>query len=523
MVKRKRMESKAKVSKVQTPSRKINFSISPTNNSDTSVSNLGALQGGYRFSGSNIIKFVIPQQEALLETETLNLEFQVITLNSAGSPVRDLDNIELNNGVNMSEATNINYNGWAGAQSLISKVMVQSLKSPVELSNQVNYSNYVSVREAHTYNDEDYKQYPLIKQAAGGVHAQYTNRHFNILPDATNAVVGTMTNLTQGYFNDPAYGQFVSMKIKNPILSNKTNLHLGQQFMGGLVITLYLESNSGYFSQRFKDAGNNQNYGDLSDVSYIVKNPRLRGKYIIPGSDTLTGYSPELALNSRVSLINDVQSSTNVSTYTPQIQAARSFVNLFFNQDLFNDFSKNQYNYKVPLGLSTYTSLYNNIRMPRDYKIDIEPNLLTSQVQNGVAGITPSNISPKCALEGLSDVRLNFQKSLFDGGLGYHVSTGDHLTNEVLEEDYAVRGGVSQDDGVQNQQIVDAIGIGDDYTGSLNFTRNFFNNNYSLKIDSGVASGDTKLPADSRDQFELVQSYVRNVEMLDQQSLVKTM
>ena len=83
-------------------SKKINFSISPTNDSSMSVNAADKLQGGYRFSGQNIIKFVVPAQDALLETETLNMDFQLITLNSAEDPVKDLDNIELNNGKEMS-------------------------------------------------------------------------------------------------------------------------------------------------------------------------------------------------------------------------------------------------------------------------------------------------------------------------------------------------------------------------------------------------------------------------------------
>jgi hypothetical protein len=503
-------------------SKKINFSISPTNDSSMSVNAQGKLQGGYRFSGQNIIKFVIPAQDALLETETLNMDFQLLTLNAANDPVRDLDNLELNNG-QISETTSINANPWAGVQSTISKVMVQSLKSPVELSNQVNYSNYCSVYDAHRFNENDYKDLPFIKHGCSGENSQFTNRHFNISPDATNVGVGTMTNLTQGSINDPAFGQFVSMKIKNPILSNSANLHMGQEFFGGLVVTIYLESNAGYFSQRFADPGTGQTYGEISNISYIVKNPRLRGKYILPSEDQLKAYSPQLVLNSRVSLINDIQSSTNVSTYTPQINLCKSFVNLFFNQDTFNTYSKNQYNYQVPLALQEYTELYNNIRLPRDYKIEAVNHMLNNQVQNGTANITPSNISPKAALQGLADIRLNFQKALFDGKLAYHTSACTKLTDQVVEESFKVRGATAQTQGVKNQQVVDALGIGSDYTASLNFTRNFFNNNYSLKIESGVASGDSKLPADSRDQFELQQSYVRNTEILDMRSLVKTM
>ena len=504
-------------------SKKINFSISPTNDSSMSVNAADKLQGGYRFSGQNIIKFVVPAQDALLETETLNMDFQLITLNSAEDPVKDLDNIELNNGKEMSLATSVNYNAWAGVQSTISKVMIQSLKSPVELSNQVNYSNYCSVYDAHRFNENDYKDLPLIKHACSGQNSQFTNRHFNISPDASSTTVNTMTNLTQGGINDPSFGQFVSMKIKNPILSNSANLHLGQEFFGGLVITIYLESNAGYFSQRFADPGSTQDFGEIQNISYIIKNPRLRGKYILPSDDQLKAYSPELVLNSRVSLINDIQSSTNVSTYTPQINLCKSFVNLFFNQDTFNTYSKNQYNYQVPLALQEYTELYNNIRLPRDYKIEAVNHMLNNQVQNGPANITPSNITPKAALQGLADVRLNFQKSLFDGKLAYHTSACTKLTDEVVAESFKVRGAEDTETGVRNQQIVDALGIGSDYTASLGFTRNFFNNNYSLKIESGVASGDSKLPAHSRDQFELQQTYVRNNEILDMRSLVKTM
>jgi hypothetical protein len=503
-------------------SRKVNFSITPTNDSSTSVSATNKIQGGYAFSGQNIIKFVIPASESMVETKTLNLDFQLITLNAARDPVKDLDNIELNNGQNMALATSINSNSWGGAQSVISKIMVQSLKSPVELSNQVNYSNYCSVYDANRYNENDYKDVPYIKHGCSGVNSQYTNRHFNISPDATATATGTMTNIT-GFLNDSAVGQYVSMQIKNPILSNSRPLHMGQDYFGGLVVTIYLEANAGYFSQRFQDAGSGQTYGDISNITYLVKNPRLRGKYIFPSDDQEKAYSNELFLNSRVSLINDIQSSTNVSTYTPQINLCKSFVNLFFNQDVFNTYSKNQYAYNVPLALSEYTELYNNLRVPRDYKIEVVNNMLNNQVQNGTANITPANISPSCALQGLAQVRKNFQQSLFDGRLSYHTSATVRLTDEVTKESFVERGGIANTEGVKNSQICDALGIGSDYSGSLGFTRNFFNNNYSLKIESGVASGDAKLPASERDQFELIQTYVRNDEVLNMNNLVKTM
>ena len=503
--------------------KKVNFSISATNDSSTSIDSGGKLSGGYRFSGQNIIKFVIPQQEALLETKTLNLDFQLITLNSSLNPVSDLNKIEENNGVDMSETTNINSNAWSGSQSIISKVMVQSLRSPVELSNQTNYVNYISVRDAHTYNDKDYLDVPYIKTGCSGVNSQYTNRHFNISPDAAVNNTGTMSNLSQGNINDSAFGQYCSMQIKNPVLNNKSNLHMGSQYLGGLVVTIYLESNSGYFSQRFSDAGSAQTYGTLSGVSYLVKNPRLRGKYIYPSLEQMKNYNNNLALNSRISLINDIQSSTNVSTYTPQITSAKAFVNLFYNQDTFNTFSKNQYDYRVPLGLTEYTELYNNQRNPRDYKIEVSPNQLTNTVQNGVGSIENSKIHPACALQGLSDVRLKFQKSLFDGKLAYHTSASTRLTDSVINESFKQRGTIENTEGVLNNQISDVMGIGSDYTGSLNFSQNFFNNSYALKVDSGVAAGIQNLPADSRDQFELIQTYIRNNEVLDMRSLIKSM
>ena len=67
------------------------------------------------------------------------------------------------------------------------------------------------------------------------------------------------------------------------------------------------------------------------------------------------------------------------------------------------------------------------------------------------------------------------------------------------------------------------MGIGLDYSLGMGSTQNFRNQDYGLRIESAVASGDTQLPAQRRDKFELLESFVRHNSVLDTKSLVKAM
>ena len=78
-----------------------------------------------------------------------------------------------------------------------------------------------------------------------------------------------------------------------------------------------------------------------------------------------------MLISDRVNLVNDIQSSTNSSKYTPNLSAVRSFVNLFLDQDQENNVKKNQSNFRTPVGLREYTQNKNNIEILHEYEFDL--------------------------------------------------------------------------------------------------------------------------------------------------------
>jgi hypothetical protein len=253
----------------------------------------------------------------------------------------------------------------------------------------------------------------------------------------------------------------------------------------------------------------------------MLKNVRLQGRFLVPTPQDLEAYQPEMLMNDRINLVNDVQSSTNSSKYTPNLSAVRGFVNLFLDQDQENNIKKSQSRFRVPVGLREYTQNKDNIRAPEDFVIEVSPNLLTKTAQNGKTGaISAQNYIQKIAGQGDAEVRNRFQRAVLDGELADKTSATLTLSNKALDSDYETGG--DADNGIGNQTQADLMGIGLDYTHHFGNTSAFRNQDYDLIIRSGVNSGDAVLPASRNSAPELQESYVKNVAAFNVQTLTKT-
>lgn len=229
-----------------------------------------------------------------------------------------------------------------------------------------------------------------------------------------------------------------------------------------------------------------------------------------------------VALNDRVNLINDVNSSVNSNTYTPNLGAVKGFVNLFLDDDQTNNIAQSQSNFRVPLGLASYTQDKNNIRNPEDFVVNVSPNMTQTTAQNSnLATISAINAADPIGAQGDAEVRQRFQRAILDGKLADHTSASLNITNTAIKEDNKTAAATT--DGVGNNNRCDLMGIGLDYTHGLMNVSNFKNQDYTLVVKSLVNSGNANVTTERNQKTELQQTYVRNNAMLDQGSLQKSM
>ena len=505
------------------PSQKVNFSIPAINDQGTSIDSSNKLVGGFSFNkGTANVRFSISAQDRLLDTSDMYLTGQVVYFDPTGAPIQDAngvsqDDYNAGNGADLTRPTNTNISNWAGIQNCVKRIFVQSKKSSVEIAQHNNYPMYVGLRNGYQYSENGYLTTPLARFQALGGFADSGNRHQSVMPDATHNGSGSLTNLTN--FNDKNYGRPFSFKLDTSLLNNRKPLHLGNDYLGGIIINLELNNDAGYFYERFRAQG--ANLPSAVGSFYMLKNVRLQGRFLVPTPQDLSSYQPQMLMNDRINLVNDVQSSTNSSKYTPNLSAVRGFVNLFLDQDQENNVKKNQSNFRVPCGLREYTQNKDNIRAPEDFVIEVSPNLLTKTAQNGKTGaISAQDYIQKVAGQGDAEVRNRFQRAVLDGELADKTSASLTLTNKSLDSDYETGG--DADNGIGNQTAADLMGIGLDYTHHFGNVSSFNNQDYDLIIRSGVNSGDAVLPASRNNAPELQESYVKNVASFNTQTLTKT-
>lgn len=498
---------------------KKHFSLSPLNDNPV-VMDANTITGGMSHKdGFPTIKFSIPQQEALLETQTLHLVGQVLVKKSNAELFDDavVANDENHNGANLTNRTALNIPNWGGIKNVVDKVVIQSKKSLVEISSANNYSQFEGLVEAYHYNKDDYIHTPLSRSLASGANADFVNR--KVLSAAAPATFATLDG-TQ----DRMVGQHFSIKINTDLL-NTMPLHLGQEKLGGCLITIHLAPDSAVFHTRHRsrNVAQQPNCNFAQGVNYVLKNLKLEGRYVIPTAQENSAYPSQMSLNSRLNLINDVQSSINSSAYTPQLQFVKSMVNVYLDNDQTNNTDKNANNFRHPVGHKANQQAKNGLRFPFDYKTEIEPNFKSSFSRDGgdVEGaITPSALSVVASSIGDVEVRKQFERALLGGKEAYHSSATIDLLNDSITEDYDETTPTAQ--AVGNNCKPNCQGIGADFSFGMGGIQNFVNQDYNLTIESGVNTGNALLPKSRRDNNpHLQQTFVRHQSQLNLQNLVK--
>ena len=225
------------------PISKTFFSVPPINDSSTQT-NGNTLKSGFSANkGNQFVKFQLSAQERMLDTSDMFLTFQIVYVDSAGTPIKmaaasTTASYSANNGADLAKTSNLNIGNWAGAQNAIKRIFVQSKKSAISISEHRNYPAYVGIRNANSISSEEYIQSPLTRYGAGGSKAGFTNRHSVMMSNATNAASTDLPNISN--INDEQYGQFCSFKLNTALLNNTKPLHLGNDYLGGLLVNLEL-------------------------------------------------------------------------------------------------------------------------------------------------------------------------------------------------------------------------------------------------------------------------------------------
>lgn len=508
------------------PSQRVYFSITPLNEQSTSMTAPRTLNGGFSpKNGNDKIRFAIGTQDRLLPTDEMYLTGQIVHLNSDGTPLAidaaianaDYDD---NNGVQLQKFANQNISNFAGIETMVSKIFLQSKKTSVNIAEHRNYPMYVAARKAWTNSEADFRISPAIRTSAGGLEAKNMNRHSIFMDNATSTASGAINTMSN--INDPNYGHPFSFRLDTSILNNTQPLHLGQDYLGGLLVDIELNNQNGFYSDRFRSTGVNMVNCDNSGSYYLVKNLRLNGRFLVPTPADLQAYNPNFMLNDRFNLPNRVNSSVNASKYTPNVRAVRSIVNLFLNQGQENSRTGNQTNFRLPPGLQEYQQNKNNVRQPQDFVIEVQPNLLTTTKNSGAGSVDASAISPKAGMEGDAEVRNLYQRSVLNGELAGKTICGLHMANESLKADYDANGDANTGEG--DLADANAMGIGLDYTHHAGIVSNYSGSaDYDIIIKSGVESGNAVLPVSRRSVAQNQEGYIKNVAVFNSQTLVKQM
>ncbi len=504
------------------PIMKKHFSLSPLNDVPV-VMNGTSITGGFSHKdGFPTVRFSIPAQNNLLETTSLKLVGQFLIKKANNQALNDQITAgaaaatALNNGAAMEAATAINIPNWGGVKNVIDKIVLQSKKTQVELTSAINYAQFESLGECYSNNKDDYKIVPMNRSLNSGENSEYTNRR--MLRSAP--VGGPIASLDDKYV-----GQFFSIRLNLDLLNN-VPLNLSQNFLGGCLITIHLAPDSNVLCRRHRDisVGNQANAAAADTSNYVLKNLKLEGRYLVPDKQDLADQPSEVMLNSRLNLINDVQSNINSNSYTPQLSLVKSVVNLYQDQDQNNNFAKNMNNFRAPVGSKSNQQAKNGLRFPYDYKTLVEPNFSTPLVAGGGDIDVPTLQFPTLSV-GDAEVRKQFERAVLGGVEPYHSSATFQVQNASLVEDYA--GGAAGANGVGNNMRPNCVGIGADYTFNMGGIQNFQNQDYNLQLDTGVNTSSVLLPASRNGATtpnpHLQQTFIKHLSPFNLQTLVKTM
>ncbi len=513
------------------PIEKNYFQISPLNDNPLQSSGANGVAGGFSFKESNpIIKFSLPAVEKMLETRTLVLSGQfIVKQQDTDEGFRDPNyaNMENDNGASITKEVACNIPNHGGVHNVIDKVVIQTKKTNTELINIHNYPAYSSLREAYTNNDEDYLWGVAPNRSlAQGNHANEVNRRIQIIADKTAQDLKTNNNRELG----------VPFSIKLDIdLFQSGNIHLGQAYTNGLMLTIHLAPDSSVLFQRFRDKGN-QTANDLANSMYCLRNLKLEGRYIVPTPAEMSAYKAQIPLNSQLNLLNDIHADQDNISYTPQLNSVKAMCNLYLDKDQTNNLAYQQTNFRLPVGMKQVEHKKDNLRFPFTFPLKSQPNY-ESLVELGEGSIDPSQMLKRENIMGDLELRKHFERALLGGMEAKRSSANMRRSVNNLEFDYRDRTNgiynagnaqvegtaVAATSGVGNQLYPELLGLGVDYTYGVGNSLNYINRDYSNTVHSGVNAGSTLLPVDRRNKSELVQTFVKYNAALNLQTLVKTM
>ena len=475
--------------------RKINFSLPAINETSSGFSP----RAGYP-----IIKFTVPSQQALLETVSLRLRgrFQVrsdsstiVSPNTVG-----LDNIgDEADSAQMTSATAVTIPIFGGVKCAIDKVIIQSKKTQAELTSVTNYSQYLSLRESRFGIKSDFRNSLPCRSFSLGENAPEAQRRF---------MISDNSNVTQ----DQDKGQEFTIKLDVDLFQNKL-LHLGEDYLGGLQISLYLAPESAFFAT-FQNGVATAQTTSISAYRYVLQDLRLEGRYVVPDADMLKQYSVEIQMDDQINLLQDVHSSRSATQITPQAQFVKGITSVFLLQDQTNNFNQSQYSFVMPPGVREVNQSKNNARYPLKFPMKSVPNYATRTAEDVVNYSYPALANP--AIE----VRLQFERALRDGLLPAFTSATLALTNDVMAQMELAQSGASPTTSTNLAQ--DSVGVGIDYTAGIGLVQSFRNQDYTLLLDSGVNTQNGNLLDSYADQSLLQQIFVRNNALFNTQTLVKS-
>lgn len=506
------------------PVKKLNFSFAPINDNPVSLDGSGNIANGFSHkNGFPTIKFSIPAQDVLLDVTQLHLSGQLVLQQTDNAVYQTANasqaNYDVSNGSATIQQQNcVNMSNWNGSQSLIDKVVIQSKKSQTELQTIINYNPYNALKMGYSYNKDDYLQVPAIRFLATGDTDGLTRRHMANTPvTAESRVTG---------LDDKFVGQFFSMKLDVALLQSQM-LHLGNEFVGGIMVTLHLNPDASVFHTRFRNINAGTTNADITGCKYTIKNLKLEGKYVVPDANDLKSYNPVVTMNSRVNLMNDIVSSENSNTYTPQLQMVKGIVNTFLDEDQQNNYLSNTNNFRPPLGLIQYQHAKNNIRFPYDFETKLVPNAESSSDLHSPFKIDNSRFPS--AFQGDSELRLQLNRSITGGINPTHSSASVELTNKNMLADYDASTATSSTLQTGSNVAPDLLGIGVDYSNNIGQLQNYVNQDYELKVKSAVNTGRATfggaglgvLPQTRVNKIVVEESFLRNFSQIDLRSLQK--
>ena len=218
-------------------------------------------------------------------------------------------------------------------------------------------------------------------------------------------------------------------------------------------------------------------------------------------------------MDSQINLLQDVYNSKSVNTITPQAAVVKGVVNLFLLQDQTNNLDQSQFNFVMPVGLRQISQQKNSMKYPLKYVVNSVPNYTTT----GQTAI--GNWYYKSLQTNIVEARMYLERSLNDGYLPLYTSA-----NMPLSETAQINVELSQSAATTSTNLaVDSLGVGVDYTFAIGQAQNFKNQDYSLVLDSGINTSNSRLPGTYRASSYLQQIFVRNTAFFNTKTLVKTM